>query len=466
MQFEKNHRGIPNIEGFRDKPFIINNNEFKVDLNGFTSYDNFVLVIGYFKLHLVLTDNDNLIIAIRNGENNAVEVTIKGKGNAKNNCLYLIDNTKAKTDDFRGLSSEEKKNILKNHYFQNKSILNFAYTKKAISSRDKPDSLTLKRIKALEKYISLNEEEYKYLNEYLSLHYYDQLISLVDDFDKSKIIQSMESFFEYSKMKELALSSKRFESGSRNSFIVNFLRFYIKRKFIEDGTMKASEFSTASFAYSLELDFAEDLFSGELLDCLYADFVYNYLFQNAFEESDLILSRFENICSVKKYINYLKSQRELLVNGATTSSSMSSAKDKVLNNNELKSLLDKFIGNKVILVVWSTDYLPDEMCYFNKLQEIFKKYKVVFVCVNSPKDKNLWVFNIINYNLIGNHFFNPFPNNCEILSKLLNYNELCESKNSIPIEGTFIIDKNGEVLNRFSLLSELLGNASNYTSEY
>ncbi len=200
---------------------------------------------------------------------------------------------------------------------------------------------------------------------------------------------------------------------------------------------------------------------GELLDCLYTDFVYNYLFQNAVEESDLILSRFENICSVKKYINYLKNQRDLLVNGTTSPSYILNVKDRVLNNNELQSLLDKFKGSKVILVVWTTDYLPDEICYFNKLQEIFKEYNVVFVCVNSPNDKNLWFFNVINYNLIGNHFFSAFPDNCDLLSKLL-YNDLCENKNRMSIEGNFIIDKNGEVLNCFPLFLDLLENESNY----
>ncbi len=56
--------------------------------------------------------------------------------------------------------------------------------------------------------------------------------------------------------------TKRFECNIRNSFIEDFLRFHIKRKFIEDATMKASEFSTASFAYSIELDYAENLFTG------------------------------------------------------------------------------------------------------------------------------------------------------------------------------------------------------------
>jgi len=61
---------------------------------------------------------------------------------------------------------------------------------------------------------------------------------------------------------------------------------------------------------TFECSVAESFFSGEILDLIYAGYIYNYLAQNSDRYYDELMYQFKIVCTNKKYLSFLGKKRE------------------------------------------------------------------------------------------------------------------------------------------------------------
>ncbi len=112
----------------------------------------------------------------------------------------------------------------------------------------------------------------------------------------------------------------------------------------------------------------------------------------------------------------------------------------------------------MILVFWSSSYLPGEISCYNKINELFNEYKVFYICIDHYKNKNLWALRCESSKLEGLHYFNPITNNCKSLNDIIRHSDFCEINSSFPIEDYILINKDKKSTYRYNSFHSLFEN--------
>lgn len=130
----------------------------------------------------------------------------------------------------------------------------------------------------------------------------------------------------------------------------------------------------------------------------------------------------------------------------------------ILNEITFNQLIKNFKGENLYLVIWAAPYaevgvIPFLPALLDFENECKGDLKVLNICIDEEKNKNLWAAKIIDNAWKGEHYFFPINNKNDTIVQMLNCKKIfgyCDGGVTYKF-----IDKNGKMVNDFSSPQQL-----------
>lgn len=463
LAIEHLHRGSLNFDGFKSVGCRTGEDgKFLIAADKITEGSNYTLFCNNQALTLVLFKGDDLELEF--DVNNIDSIFIRGKGAGKNNVLLLEQFQRKYQYNFNFKMAQFKAYMDSLTLLQSK-ILKAIYEKDT-ACKEIRNVVNLKDIKRIIEETPVTPTEYGFLKQIIlankySLAGYPSYLCEHNLADSSRINFSdfYFDFFNAQEFKEIDIVPNWYFSCC----IYNILQMEYLRE-MQTNNPKLT-YRDWNFMYQDSLYWTQ---KNRLLKTMTTPDVYDYfraeeLSANTLNLGDIISysrdkKEFFNNCNDKKYIDRFKNFESLLDSGLKDKEYDLGNSKCTLNDITFKQLLERYKGQNLYLVIWTSGFAEAEVIPFlPALLDLEKEckgdIKVLNICIDEAKNKNLWAAKIIDNTWKGEHYFFPIKSENDNIVQMLNCKKIfgyCDGGATYKF-----IDKNGKMVNDFGSPQQL-----------
>jgi hypothetical protein len=163
-------------------------------------------------------------------------------------------------------------------------------------------------------------------------------------------------------------------------------------------------------------------------------------------------------CSDNKYLDGFKRFENLIATGLKNKEYNLNDARCSLNYSSYKQLIENYKGKNIYIVLWTSPFAEASVIPFLPalldIEKVCKdEIKVINICIDEAKNKNLWAAKIIDNSWKGDHYFFPIKNeNDSIVHKLNCKNIFGYCYGGVAYK---LIVKNGTMINDFDSPQQL-----------